>query len=141
MLTAGLAAVAVAIGGNWSGNVQYTSDAGDDEATTVEVTIVQGTDKLDFHESYWDMSYSFGIDGSNLTLDGAPAGTFSEDALKASIADPNDATCTQAYDLSPDGDYLDDYSCTDGYFDRIQGKLTPAARAQVQKALKHLRRR
>lgn len=115
--------------GEWSGQATYTNDAGDSDSGNMSARIGQTDSALTFFESVFEMDYNFSIKNGALFLDETQVGTVTDDALSVKFAftDSEGIECTQVYTMSKGETgaiYIDDFRCTDGYFDRIDGILT-----------------
>lgn len=117
----------VAPAGHWSGVVRHTSDVGEDQMNPIDVWIEIAGDQLRFHESLFDRSSNYSIRGSDLVVQGVVVGSLTAYGFKVKVLRENldHSMCTQTYEFDCEGNYIDDYSCNNGFFDHVEGVLMP----------------
>ncbi len=117
--------------GYWMGEIRYTNDINQDEMVPDEVAMIDDGATISLAESIWGQQFTFDIVNGDVMLDGNKVGAVTADKFEVSFdlsADPANP-CLQVYTMSQMADgsveYVDDFRCSDGYFDRLEGMLAP----------------
>lgn len=115
--------------GSWSGTVTATQN-GESQEVQDNVTLTQAGTTFTLVESVFGWETSYEAQGQDLYMNGVRVGSYNDTTFSVVFENQN---CKQTYTLTREDNnvkFLDDYTCDDGSYVKVEGTLAPA-RAQA----------
>ena len=139
MLFVANSAMAADWSGTWSGTATATQN-GESQEVQETVTLTQSETVFTLVESVFGWETSYTVQGQDLYVGDVKVGSYNDSTFSVAFTVASeDATCKQTYTVTRDNNnvkFLDDYTCDNDQYVKVEGTLAPAPAQAIVKSNK-----